>query len=61
MQNKVEHFKIVIFVYMTPQGLRMVSVGQKPHKHDFPKLKIREKRIFWKNRNLPGGLLGEAI
>ena len=43
-----------IFLYMTPQGLRKVSVGQKPHKHDFPKLEICQKRLFWKNRNLPG-------
>ena len=33
---------------MTSQGLRKVSVGQKPHKHDFPKLKIWEKRVYLK-------------
>ena len=30
---------------MTPQRLRKVSVGQKPRKHDFPKLK--EKNVFF--------------
>ena len=57
-----------IFLYMTPQGLRKVSVGQKPHKHDFPKLTIRKKSIFGEieicqeNRNLAGsgGGLGGA-
>ena len=41
-------------MYMTSQGLRKVSVGQKPHKHDFPKLKILAKHIFGKNRDLLG-------
>ena len=27
-----------IFLYMTSQHLRKVVVGQKHHKHDFPKL-----------------------
>ena len=36
-KSKIHFFN---FSEMAPQGLRKVSVGQKPHKHDFPKLKI---------------------
>ena len=46
--EKVEKSKISNFSEMTPQGLRRVSVSQKTHKHDFPKLQNYEKRIFWK-------------
>ena len=50
--EQVEKSKIPIFLYMTPQGLRKVSVGQNLHKHDFPKIEDYEKRIFWKFVNL---------
>ena len=38
--KKVEQSNIFKFSEMPPQGLRKVSVGQKPHKHDFPKIEI---------------------
>ena len=38
--EKVVKSKNIVFLYMTPQGLRKASVGQKPHKHDFPKLNM---------------------
>ena len=58
MQNKST--KQIICLYMTSQHLRKVSVGQKPHKHDFPKLEISKNRMFGEieicqeNRNLAG-------
>ena len=50
---EVEKSKRLFFLYMTPPGLRKVSVGQKPHKNDFPKLEISEKHDVLENRNLP--------
>ena len=45
---------------MTPEGLRMVSMGQKPYKHDFPKFEIQESWFFGKIKKT-GGLLDEAF
>ena len=43
--SHIQKMCFLFFVY-DPQGLRKVSVGQKPHKHDFPKLEICQKRLF---------------
>ena len=53
--------KIYNCLYMTSQHLRKVSVGQKPHKHEFPELENYQNLIFGEieicqeNRNLAGG------